>query len=299
MTGDSDEPTTAEGFGAAGRIVAGAGEFAFRGGVSLLIIIALGVAVVWASLTRLDEVSVADGEVVPQGQTKVIQHLEGGIVRELAVRDGATVKAGDTLLKLALGTGLVNRGELQIRRDGRALRRARLAAEAGGGALVFPDGAAGRQPQITESERAAYEGRKRGLATAGSVLAEQLSQRQSEIRELRENDAALVSELRINREKLRISSGLLKDGLTSRLDHLDAQRDVGRIEGERRAVSAKIAAANAAFAEAKARQRELIENFASEIRAELGTIEVDLRRADELMSRSNGTKRQDRNPQPH
>ena len=155
------------------------------GGVSLLIIIALGVAVVWASLTRLDEVSVADGEVVPQGQTKVIQHLEGGIVRELAVRDGATVKAGDTLLKLALGTGLVNRGELQIRRDGRALRRARLAAEAGGGALVFPDGAAGRQPQITESERAAYEGRKRGLATAGSVLAEQLSQRQSEIRELR------------------------------------------------------------------------------------------------------------------
>ena len=260
------------------------------GGVSLLIIIALGVAVVWASLTRLDEVSVADGEVVPQGQTKVIQHLEGGIVRELAVRDGATVKAGDTLLKLALGTGLVNRGELQIRRDGRALRRARLAAEAGGGALVFPDGAAGRQPQITESERAAYEGRKKGLATAGSVLAEQLSQRQSEIRELRENDAALVSELRINREKLRISSDLLKDGLTSRLDHLDAQRDVGRIEGERRAVSAKIAAANAAFAEAKARQRELIENFASEIRAELGTIEVDLRRADELMTEATEQK---------
>ncbi|MFT7571285.1 MAG: adhesin transport system membrane fusion protein [Paracoccaceae bacterium] len=260
------------------------------GAVSLLIIVALGAAVVWASFTRLDEVAVAAGEVVPQGQTKVVQHLEGGIVRELAVRDGAKVKAGDILLRLTLGAGLVNRAELQVRRDGLALRRARLAAEASGGDLVFPDEAADRQPQITASERAAYAGRKRELGTAGSVLAEQLSQRQSEIRELRANDAALVGELRINREKLGISSDLLKDGLTSRLEHLDAQRDVGRIEGERRAVSAKIAAANAAFAEAQARLRELGEKFATDVRAELGTVEVDLRRADELMTEATEQK---------
>lgn len=260
------------------------------GAVSLLIIVALGAAVIWASVTRLDEVAVAAGEVVPQGQTKVVQHLEGGIVRELTVRDGATVKAGDILLRLTLGAGLVNRAELQVRRDGLALRRARLAAEASGEELVFPDGAATRQPQITASERAAYAGRKRELATAGSVLAEQLSQRKSEIRELRANDAALVAELKINREKLKISSDLLKDGLTSRLEHLDAQRDVGRREGERRAISAKIAAANAAFAEAQARQRELGEKFATDVRAELGTIEVDLRRADELMTEATEQK---------
>lgn len=260
------------------------------GAVSLVIIVILGAAVVWASFTRLDEVAVAAGEVVPQGQTKVVQHLEGGIVRELAVRDGATVKAGDTLLRLTLGTGLVNRAELQVRRDGLALRQARLAAEASGDAPAFPDGASTRQPQITASERAAYAGRKRELATAGSVLAEQLSQRQSEIRELRANDAALVAELRINREKLRISSDLLKDGLTSRLEHLDAQRDVGRIEGEGRAVAAKISAAKAALAEASARQRELVEKFASDVRAELGTVEVDLRRADELMTEATAQK---------
>lgn len=260
------------------------------GAVSLVIVIALGAAVVWASLTRLDEVAVASGEVVPQGQTKVIQHLEGGIVRELAVRDGAKVKAGDPLLRLSLGAGLVNRAELLVRRDGLALRRARLAAEASGGGIVFPADAAGRQPQLAASEQAAYDGRKRELATAGSVLSEQLSQRGSEIRELQARDAALAAELKINREKLQISTNLLKDGLTSRLEHLDAQRDVGRITGERRGIIAKIAKATAAHAEAQARLKELGEKFASQVRDELGTVEVDLRRANELMAEATEQK---------
>lgn len=260
------------------------------GAVSLVIIVALGGAVAWASLTRLDEVAVAMGEVVPQGQTKVIQHLEGGIVRELAVRDGDTVKAGDPLLRLALGTGPVNRAELQVRRDGLALRRARLAAEADGGTLTFPADAAGRQPQIAASERAAYDGRKRELGTARSVLSEQLSQRGSEIRELQARDAALDAELKISREKLQISTDLLKDGLTSRLEHLDAQNEVGRITGERRRTAARIATANAARAEAEARLRELGEKFASQVRDELGTVEIDLRRANELMAEATEQK---------
>lgn len=260
------------------------------GAVSLAIIVALGGAVVWASLAKLDEVAVAMGEVVPQGQTKVIQHLEGGIVRELAVRDGDTVKTGDPLLRLALGAGPVNRAELLVRRDGLALRRARLAAEAGNGEIAFPADAAGRQPQIAASERAAYEGRKRELGTAGAVLSEQLSQRGSEIRELQARDAALAAELKISREKLQISTDLLKDGLTSRLEHLDAQREVGRLTGERRRTAAQIATAKGARAEAAARLRELGEKFASQVRDELGTVEIDLRRANELMAEATEQK---------
>lgn len=253
------------------------------GMVSLVIILALAAAVVWASFTKLDEVAVAMGEVVPQGQTKVIQHLEGGIVRELAVREGDAVKAGAPLLWLSLGAGPVNRAELQVRRDGLALRRARLAAEAGGGKIEFPADAAGRQPQIAASERAAYDGRKRELATAQSVLSEQLTQRGSEIRELEARAAALAGELKISREKLQISTDLLKDGLTSRLEHLDAQREVGRIRGESRRTTAQIVTAKAAQAEAAARLREIGEKFATRVRDELGTVEVDLRRANELM----------------
>lgn len=260
------------------------------GGVSFAIILALAAAVVWASLTKLDEVAVAQGEVVPQSQTRVIQHLEGGIVRELVVRDGDAVKAGDTLLRLSLGSGPVNRAELLVRRDGLALRRARLAAEASGEGIRFPADAEKRQPELAASERAAYEGRKRELATAQSVLSQQLSQRGSEIRELQARAAALAGELRISREKLQISTDLLKDGLTSRLEHLDAQRELGRITGERSRTAAQIATANAARAEAEARLREQGEKFATQVRDELGTVEVDLRRANELMAEATEQK---------
>ena len=52
------------------------------GVVSLLVIAVLAGAVGWASFARLDEVAVAQGEVVPQGQTKVVQHLTNATTEE-------------------------------------------------------------------------------------------------------------------------------------------------------------------------------------------------------------------------
>ena len=254
------------------------------GAVSVAVIAVLIAAVIWASFAQLEEVAVADGDVVPQGQTKVVQHLEGGIVRELLVREGDTVKSGDVLLRLSLGTARINRTELQIRRDGLALRRARLAAEANATDIKFPLDAVNRQPQLAESERAAYATRKQELVSAASVLSEQSAQRASEIRELQATDTALAAELKIAREKLQISTDLLKDGLTSRLEHLDAQSAVGRLAGERKTVAARLSRARAAEAEVRARQQELQQRFATGVRDELGTVEVDLRRTDELLS---------------
>lgn len=251
---------------------------------ALVIVALLCALAAWAGTTRLDEVAVAEGEVVPQGATKVIQHLEGGIVQELSVREGDLVTAGAPLLRIELGSSGVNRPELEVRRDGLALRQARLAAEAAGEDVKFPEAAAKRQPQLAASERAALNGRKRELTTATSVLTEQRAQRISEVRELDATYTALSNDLKIAREKLDISSSLLVDGLTSRLEHLDARRDVGRLSGERKTVVEKITGAKAALAEADARRAELQERFAGQVREELGNVEVELRRADELLS---------------
>lgn len=249
--------------------------------VIMAVLIAGGI---WASFAELDEVSVAQGEVVPQGATKVVQHLEGGIVQEIFVKAGDRVTADAPLMRLELGTGSANRAELEVRRDGLALRRARLAAEARGAAAEFPADALKRQPQVAAAERDAMASRKREQDTAASVLAEQAVQRASEIRELENALTTVREQLAIAREKLRISSDLLKDGLTSRLEHLDAQRDVGRLAGEERAQLEKASKARSALAEAEARGRELREKFGSQVRAELGDVEVEIRRIDELLA---------------
>ncbi len=56
--------------------------------------------ILWASLSELDEVTRASGRIVPSKQIQIIQNLEGGIVKEILVRQGDTVKAGDVLVRL-------------------------------------------------------------------------------------------------------------------------------------------------------------------------------------------------------
>lgn len=87
----------------------------------------------WAYWAQLDEVARGDGRVVPTGKNQVVQSLEGGIVDEILVREGAVVKKGDLLLRID-DTGFAsNLGELQARRaslEAQILRLARLSAGA-------------------------------------------------------------------------------------------------------------------------------------------------------------------------
>lgn len=62
--------------------------------------LALGVGGLWSLTARLDSAVVAHGSVVVESDRKAVQHLEGGLVEQIAVRDGADVKAGETLLRL-------------------------------------------------------------------------------------------------------------------------------------------------------------------------------------------------------
>ncbi len=90
--------------------------------VILLLVILLG----WSFYAEFDEVAVAEGEVVPQGKVKTIQHLEGGIIKEIFVREGDQVKAGAPLVQLDLLSTSASREELSIRLDGNLLLSTRL-----------------------------------------------------------------------------------------------------------------------------------------------------------------------------
>ena len=65
-----------------------------------VVILGFGVFVGWASLARLDGAAVGPGVVAVESNRKTVQHLEGGIVREILVRDGDVVAEGQVLLRL-------------------------------------------------------------------------------------------------------------------------------------------------------------------------------------------------------
>ena len=119
---------------------------------AFLVTLSIAVLLVWANFAELEEVAVASGEVVPQGQIKIIQHLEGGIISQIFVTEGGTVKAGDPLLQLDRGISGSNRDEIQIELDSLILTRARLVAESQGTELHFPEEQATRRPELVRAE---------------------------------------------------------------------------------------------------------------------------------------------------
>src|SRR4051812_36726997 len=84
-------------------------------------------------LTRLPEVTVAEGKVVPLGDLKVVQHLEGGIIQQIFVAEGDQVREGQPLIQLDVRAAGLSQDELEVQLFQQLAIRARLAAEAVGG----------------------------------------------------------------------------------------------------------------------------------------------------------------------
>jgi adhesin transport system membrane fusion protein len=242
--------------------------------------------VIWAFFAELDEVAVSVGEVVPQGKVRVIQHLEGGIVEQLFVTEGDTVKEGDTLIQLDQSSTGTNKDELSVRLDSQFLVRSRLLAEAEGKKLVFPPDVAAKRPVLATSQRQAFDARARELVSTLNVMKEQVKQRQLEIQELSARQRAVMRNYKLATERLKMSASLLTEGLTAKIDHLELEAEVESLDGEVQSLKPSIPKARAAVEESKQRLREGQIRFRREAREELGKTEQEIARIRELLKRA-------------
>ncbi len=122
-------------------------------------------AIGWAAMARVDEVTRADARVVPEGREQVIASLEGGILRELHVREGMQVQEGQELAQIDPTRFEAQQNEGQAKRLAIRATIARLMAESTGKALAFPKEVA-EDAGIVEGETDAYLARKRAMEEA-------------------------------------------------------------------------------------------------------------------------------------
>ncbi len=223
---------------------------------ALLVVLAIAALLVWANFAELEEVAVASGEVVPQGQVKVIQHLEGGIISQIFVAEGDTVEAGDLLLQLDRGISGSNRDEVQIELDSLILARARLVAESQDTELVFPVRESERRPELLQAERHTYEGHKLELQSSLSVLREQVRQRELDVKQNRSQLNSTKNNLALTLERFVMSEELLAEGLTPKIEHVKIKQEVEKLQGEMEELKSAIPRAEASITEAKARLNE-------------------------------------------
>ena len=236
--------------------------------ISILLFILIG----WSFFAKLDEVAIAIGEVVPQDQLKVVQHLEGGVVEEILVREGDPVQAGDLLVRLKLGASAVNMSEIEAAIDGFQLTRMRLEAEAQRREPEFDPEMVARRSDLAESELAIYEARLDELARRTAVTKERIRQRRLEYDELIAHRDALQRDFGLGKERLQMSSELVEEGLTPRMEHVSLQAEISKMEGELDVMKASLPRASAAIKEAEAELAEEREAYTRRAIEELGEV---------------------------
>ncbi len=248
------------------------------------VMIMLAGIITWANFTKLEEVTVTEGEVIPLGDVKTIQHLEGGIVKEIHVSDGQVVNEGTSLILLDLATSGVNREELQVRLDGQRLLKARLDAEARGKkTILFPEEAASRRPEQATAQQQNFNARRRQLASTINALGQSVTQRRQEVKELTAQIRAVNKNLRLAKKRFEMSKNLLKDGLTPEMEHLQLEAEVESLQGEAQSLKPSIPRAKSAISEAESRVSEERNRFRSAAREELVKTEQAIGRINELL----------------
>jgi adhesin transport system membrane fusion protein len=138
--------------------------------------------VAWAAWAEVDEITRADGRIVPDGKEQLIASLEPGLLGELMVKEGQTVKQGQALLRLDPTRMAAAQNEGELKSASLSATAARLRAEANGMPLKFPDSI--RQAKaLMAAETEAFESRRRLLdeSVAGINRSVALVQRELEM----------------------------------------------------------------------------------------------------------------------
>ncbi|MEK7245064.1 MAG: HlyD family type I secretion periplasmic adaptor subunit [Pseudomonadota bacterium] len=240
-------------------------------------------AVAWAAVAPLDVVATANGEVIPATQIKSVQHLEGGIVREILVREGQKVEKNQPLVVLETTASDADVQELRVRTNSLRTELARLEAEGSGAAApTFPADLVSQEPALVAQALDTFRTRRARLESLVAQAREQIVQREQEIKEIGARIETDRAGLVFSREQIKISEELLKDDLTNRMLHLNLLKEESALRGRIEENNSARRRIEAALTEARARLDNVRRSAETEINEALG----DKRRSlDEFASR--------------
>jgi membrane fusion protein, adhesin transport system len=206
--------------------------------------------VLWAALCDVREVTFASGQIIPSGQVQNVNHLEGGIVAELLVREGERVIEGQPLVRLEPVATESDVGQLEVRRAGLALQIIRQDAAS---REIAPDfGAVGAaHPELAMEQARLYASTMDQRRQERMTLAARLAQRRGDVAT---NSAALETakaQVLVARDLFEIQVKLISLGFTPTKIYLEAKSALLRAEGESVLAETKLKTALEAQAEAE------------------------------------------------
>lgn len=247
--------------------------------VFLLLLILMCVAFsYWAFWFKLDIVSMADGEVVPSGKIKQVQHLEGGIIREIKVREGDEVSAGQALMILEQIRSGASLEEMAMRINSLTVDIFRLKAQIqNDDQILFPGEIRQQLPQLVTQANALFIAHKNSIQSTVNKLKTVIHQREQRIKTIQSQLKNKLDRLPLLEEEEALSDDLLKDNLTTRIKHIEVMRRRKEIEGRILNDRSSLKEARHALKETQEKLNETIHRIREENTEELKQAQQDLK----------------------
>ena len=250
-------------------------RYAMLGYVSIVLV--FGGFGLWASMAPLDRAAVAPGQVAVESDHKAVQHLEGGIVREILVKETQQVKAGDLLFRLQPTQAQANTDILRKQIDAALAEEARLVAEQSNAtAIAFPASvlARGNVPEtataIADQQRQFVE-RRNSLASQVNILNSQIAQQQQQLAGRDRQRNSQVEQIKSLDGQMNAVRPLLEKGLYARNRFLEMERDRARITGELGAAEADVARFGQLIEQSRLQIGQVWQKYQTEISQQLDT----------------------------
>ncbi|HCH0771368.1 TPA: HlyD family type I secretion periplasmic adaptor subunit, partial [Vibrio parahaemolyticus] len=253
-------------------------------------------AIGWASWAQIDQVTVGQGKVIPSSQIQVVQNLEGGLVKEILVKEGQLVKKGQQLLLI---------DDTRFRSDYREREQQvanltasvlQLSASINSvavnrdfniqdweksvildyGKLTFPPVLEETQPQLTQRQKAEYREDLDNLRNQLSVIDQQVEQKQQDLVEIEARVRNLRQSYQYAKKELDITQPLADEGVVPRIELLKLQRQVNDTRREMTSSELKIPVIKSAIKESMLNRIDVALKFRSEQQEKLNNAQDQL-----------------------
>lgn len=242
------------------------------------LIITIIALISWAYYAEIDEIVRGEGKVVPRSENKIVQNLEGGILKELLVKEGDIVKKGQILLRISNEKSKADYEATNLKSLELTARIVRLEAEVSGLDFNVEDFKNNRVIHYVENEKKLFDINYNNLEIQISVLEEQLKQKINDLSSAKSSLSYLRNEYSLINQEIKIAEPLVKRKLRSKADFLKLKREANNIRKELSQIRYLIPKTESIITEYKSKISEIKDTFKKEAQEELNKTVAELER---------------------
>ena len=221
-----------------------------------------GLLLAWATFGKLDIIASAEGRLVPRNYSRVLQPAEAGIVREVLVRDGEEVKAGQVLMRMDATTASADMGTLRADSALKRLGLRRIDAELKGQPLLIQSG---DPMDVATQVLAQYRARRQSYLDALAQEQATLDRARHDLAAAQQQFAKLQATVPLYQQSARSYEKLVKEGFVSELGANDKIREKIEKEQELKSQESSVAALVSAVSQSVAKLAQIKSNYESQL----------------------------------